>query len=296
MNPLALLEELAPAWEALWQHDLRATPFQHPGWLIPWTRHLWGGGEILLEQQWDGPRLTALLPLFRWGGELTTVSFLGAGVSDYGDCLGLFRNLILPPDAVLEEVRVGSPLLTGASAVEPCSFCPVLALKEYPAKMDPKFRRDLHRARNKLERHNARFAQSPDIECFFTLHAKRWNVLPDAALETFQREVAERFARLGLLRLHTLYIDDAPAAAVFAIAAHGTLYCYLSAFDAAFQKLSPGVVLLAHAIEAAREEGCHSVDFLRGQESYKYLWGAKDSATFRVRAGKKSAESRVPAA
>ena len=47
-----------------------------------------------------------------------------------------------------------------------------------------------------------------------------------------------------LLRLHLLTLNAIPAAAIFAIAAHGTLYCYLTAYDPQFTKLSPGAILL----------------------------------------------------
>ena len=36
------------------------------------------------------------------------------------------------------------------------------------------------------------------------------------------------------------------------------------------------MILTAHAIEQAIAEGCREIDFLRGQEPYKYGWGAVD--------------------
>lgn len=281
---LSDLERLEPEWEQLWQRDPRATPFQSPAWLIPWTRHLWGGGEsLVLSERDEAGQLTALLPLFRWGTQTQCVSFLGAGVSDYGDQLGSFRKNTLPPDAVLEEVRSGSPILQRNSA-EPCSVCPVLPLADYPGRLDPKLKVDLRRAQNRIAKsHQAQFSLASDPEVFFHLHALRWRETPDESLLSFQREVAVRFAERGMLRLHTLSIDDEPAAAIFAVAAHRTLYCYLTAFDPKFTKLSPGAILLAHALESAQSEGLDEADFLRGAESYKYLWGAQDRTNYRVR-------------
>jgi len=295
---LADLEALAPEWEALWQRDRRATPFQSPAWLIPWTRHLWGGGELIIQEDRINGELSGLLPLFRWGTDQTTVSFLGAGVSDYGDILGSFRQISLPEDAILEEIPESSPFcLTGprpVGSIEQCSACPILTLADYPSKLNPKLKLDLHRASNKLARHNPRFTQPTNPDAFFLLHAKRWNAEPNPTLEAFQREAAQGFARRNLLRLHLLEIDSTPAAALFAIAAHGTLYCYLSAFDPQFTKLSPGALLLAHVIESAQSEGLTAVDFLRGTESYKYLWGAVDRPTYRVRPCRRTAESKEP--
>lgn len=44
---------------------------------------------------------------------------------------------------------------------------------------------------------------------------------------------------------------------------------------------SPGTLLIAHTIERALAEHCETVDFLRGNEAYKYFWGAQDEAAYR---------------
>jgi len=294
---LSNLLTLQPEWEALWNRSPRATPFQSPAWLIPWTKHLFGGGEILTLTEYDANRLIGFIPLFRWGGEVTTTSFLGAGVSDYGDVLGSFRKVTLPSDTVLEEIPPSSPLLQlpGIKS-EPCSVCPVLEIAEYPAALNPKLKVDLRRARNKLEKnHRIQFSVATAetlptaLDGFFRLHAARWHsegqtgVLVEAALQNFHREVAAGFSERGLLRLYTLHIDGAAASAIYAIRAHETLYCYLSGFDPQFSKLSPGGVLLQHAVESAIAEGVAAVDFLRQPEPYKYLWGARDRINSRLR-------------
>jgi CelD/BcsL family acetyltransferase involved in cellulose biosynthesis len=61
----------------------------------------------------------------------------------------------------------------------------------------------------------------------------------------------------------------------------GTTYAYHSAFDPLFEDLSPGTLIIAHAIEEALREGAVRFDFLRGREPYKYLWGTQDRATLR---------------
>jgi CelD/BcsL family acetyltransferase involved in cellulose biosynthesis len=61
------------------------------------------------------------------------------------------------------------------------------------------------------------------------------------------------------------------------------LYLYLSGFDPALERLSPGMLLVGRAVEAAIAEGLAVADFLRGRERYKYFWGAEDQPTFRRR-------------
>jgi CelD/BcsL family acetyltransferase involved in cellulose biosynthesis len=88
--------------------------------------------------------------------------------------------------------------------------------------------------------------------------------------------------RQGLLRLHALRLDGAITATLHALAdrpgiAGRRVYFYLGGFDPRFAALSPGALLLAHAIEEAAREGAAGFDFLRGGETYKYRWGARDT-------------------
>ncbi|HPU25822.1 MAG TPA: GNAT family N-acetyltransferase [Phycisphaerae bacterium] len=51
------------------------------------------------------------------------------------------------------------------------------------------------------------------------------------------------------------------------------LYYYLGGFDPEYGRLSPGKLLVAHALEQAIGEGMRGFDVLRGREDYKYEWG-----------------------
>ena len=54
------------------------------------------------------------------------------------------------------------------------------------------------------------------------------------------------------------------------------LWGYNSAVNRDFLELSPGWVLLAHQIRWACEHGRTELDFMRGDEAYKYRFGAVD--------------------
>ena len=56
----------------------------------------------------------------------------------------------------------------------------------------------------------------------------------------------------------------------------------VSSFPALFGALSLGVVITAKAIEYAIENGRKSFDFLRGNETYKYRFGAQDTTIYRI--------------
>ncbi|RUX44983.1 GNAT family N-acetyltransferase, partial [Mesorhizobium sp. M7A.F.Ca.CA.002.09.1.1] len=58
-------------------------------------------------------------------------------------------------------------------------------------------------------------------------------------------------------------------------------YAYLGGFDPAYAEESPGAILIGHAIVESIREDAREFDFLRGQEAYKYGWGAADRWTMR---------------
>jgi CelD/BcsL family acetyltransferase involved in cellulose biosynthesis len=108
------------------------------------------------------------------------------------------------------------------------------------------------------------------------------------------REAAGNMLPHGLFRLYILYLDSRPAATLYgfvdppagrsgerdASRTARTFYYYLGGFDPKFNPVSPGTLLIGHAMEQAAGEGCAVFDFLRGRDRYKYLWGARDSATW----------------
>jgi CelD/BcsL family acetyltransferase involved in cellulose biosynthesis len=73
------------------------------------------------------------------------------------------------------------------------------------------------------------------------------------------------------------------AAVYYGFVANGRAYYYLSGFDPSFERLSPGTLIVHHAIQEAVREGAGEMDFLRGREAYKYGWGARDRAKRRLR-------------
>jgi CelD/BcsL family acetyltransferase involved in cellulose biosynthesis len=114
------------------------------------------------------------------------------------------------------------------------------------------------------------------------LHRLRWaarglNGMLNAELEAFHRSAASAFARHGLLRLYTLKLGDSLAAAFYGFSAKGRSLYYLSGFDPAFERYSPGSLVVSHAIErAVTQDHAHTFDFLRGREAYKSAWGATE--------------------
>ncbi len=324
MECLASLDELVafePEWWNLWAADPRSTPFQSPAWLIPWVRHLWGGGEIRAFVVRQGGRATGFAPLFLWGFEdVARASFLGAGISDYADLLAapgegecvaqkviqLLNATSGWDECAFQELPAGSPLLEivramGGGSVEPCSVCPVLALPprmdDLVVSLDQKFRTDLRRAENRLGAQGSlEFVMAADhatagalLETLIRLHSARWRrreeagVLNTNQLIEFHREAVRRLLDRGMLRLHGLKLNGETIAVQYNFAAKGSTYAYLSGFEPARGKHSPGAVLLKHSIAEAIAERSSCFDFLRKQEPFKYQWQATDRANFQLR-------------
>lgn len=301
------LERLRPEWACLWECAPAATPFQSPEWVLPWWRHLFGGGRLWTLTLRSEGRLAGLAPLFAWGEGC--VSFLGAGVTDYLDILvepgieqegtEMFLAHIAAQSAKwrvcdFQELRQGSPLLrspipAGLKAdIEVCSVCPVV---ELPAAPRPKLRR----ARRRLQRSGelrfelaSRDTLDEYLDAFFRLHAARWEarretgVLASASLRHFHREVATGFLEDGALRFYGLRFDGAIKAVIYAFLSRGRVYAYLSGFDPALAQFSPGSLLLEFAMGSAARENAREFDFLREPESFKHQWGAKDRVNRRL--------------
>lgn len=80
----------------------------------------------------------------------------------------------------------------------------------------------------------------------------------------------------GILQLSFLRIDGKNAAAYLCFDYGNHLLVYNSGFDYGFSEYSPGWVLLSYLIRHAIANGKTHFDFMRGDETYKYRFGAED--------------------
>ena len=123
-----------------------------------------------------------------------------------------------------------------------------------------------------------------NIGALVALHRARWDargepggVLADPRVLALHRDAAPALLGQGALRLQVLLLGGAPAAVHYAlVGSGGRVLLYLSGFDAARARESPGALLLGDLIEWALATGMRELHFLRGDEDYKYAWGAAD--------------------
>ena len=87
---------------------------------------------------------------------------------------------------------------------------------------------------------------------------------------------------VGCLQLSFLTIDGEKAAGYLCFDYNGHILVYNSGYDYRFSQYSPGWVLLGYLIQQAIELKKTSFDFMRGDEDYKYRFGAVDGFVMRV--------------
>lgn len=86
----------------------------------------------------------------------------------------------------------------------------------------------------------------------------------------------------GWLQLAFLKVGDIRAAGYLNFDFNDQIWIYNSGIDPLFENLSPGWVLLSQIIKWAIEQGRVCLDFMRGDEIYKYQFGGVDKKVLRL--------------
>jgi CelD/BcsL family acetyltransferase involved in cellulose biosynthesis len=158
-------------------------------------------------------------------------------------------------------------------------------------------KKERHEIRRKVRRAEAAgevlLAESPaplaDLEAFIDLHQRRWGVdglFPDtiggAQSRVMFRRMFENFGPGGPLRLSFLTVGGKRIAAAVHFETPDAILYYNAGIDPAARHLSPGVVVIERLVRRALGGGQRRIDFLRGDEGYKYEWGAVDEPIQRL--------------
>lgn len=182
--------------------------------------------------------------------------------------------------------------LRGWSATQIATdVCPYIDLSDhswesYLSSLSSAHRRNINRRKKNLHKSwDIKFElvkseqQRPEaLRLLMTLHGKRWHTrgLPgvffDPTVVAFHEEISQRMLALGGLRLYILRMNGEPVAAIYGFQYNHEFYYYQSGFNPDYQRYSVGLVAMAYAIQNAIGEQVKLFDFLRGDESYKFLW------------------------
>ena len=96
-------------------------------------------------------------------------------------------------------------------------------------------------------------------------------------MRTFFERLSASLSEAGWLRLYVMSVSGEAAAMVLCFVARNQLLLYNSGYAPKFRDLSAGLASKVLCICDAVERGMTSVNFLRGDEPYKYELGGKDA-------------------
>jgi CelD/BcsL family acetyltransferase involved in cellulose biosynthesis len=179
--------------------------------------------------------------------------------------------------------------------------CPVLSIAiDWEGQLAAMARVARHELRRKLRRAEAsgplRLEHMPleraTIDRFIDLHQARWGrsgLFADTddgeRSRRFIRRLTELEAEAGAgtrLLLTEVAVGDRVIASTVAFDDGVTCYFYNAGLNPSARELSPGVVATALLIRDRLAAGRRRFDFLRGDERYKYEWGAVDEVVERI--------------
>jgi CelD/BcsL family acetyltransferase involved in cellulose biosynthesis len=232
----------------------------------------------------------------------TVVAWLAAEDPSRWDVVDLRRLRDGDPatDALTKSLEWAAPSADWCVTREQEDVCPVVTLQPgvdfdgYLATLGSKER---HEIRRKVRRAEAagevRLESSTDpigdLDAFVELHQKRWGaegLFPPteggAASRRFFAGLFEDCAPTGIVDLSFLTVGGRRIAAGVTFDDGEAVYYYNAGVEPDARELSPGVVMVARYIQRAIELGRTRLDFLRGDEPYKYEWGAVDSPIERL--------------
>jgi len=164
----------------------------------------------------------------------------------------------------------------------------IRTLDEHLDRLDKKQRHEIRRKVRRGEAAGVQISASEDVLAdlpeFVRLHRARWGerglfteTPKGAEEEVFLRELFATAPSGTISMLMARNDEFGTFAAGLFLRDAGAIRYWNAGGDAAARALSPGVLLFVHGLTLAINEGRAQLDFLRGNEPYKYECGAVDA-------------------
>jgi CelD/BcsL family acetyltransferase involved in cellulose biosynthesis len=313
-------EQVCGEWAGLLAQTTRPIPFATPAWQRVWLKHFQDGRDVRIITARDGERLIGVAPMLVSGARaefvgnysicdymdivvtpgfetafypLVLADLAGAGVTEI-DLRGL-----LPSSATLAGITDAAPAAGYTATREDEALAPAVDLPPswdgYLNTLSKKDRHELRRKMRRLESGGGNVEMriitdaaeaSERLDTLFHLmrisnHHKE-EFLARPGMESFFREMTSVMAGEGMLRFYFLTFDGEAVASVLNFDVGGQLYMYNSGYDPQYAHYAVGLMSKTMLIRDAIENGRHCVDFMRGDESYKYDLGGKDQQVSRL--------------
>ena len=313
-------ERISAEWSGLLAQSAAPTPFVTPAWQRVWLSHFLGDRTVRILTARDGERLIGVAPFIIDGTQAELVGHYS--ICDYMDVVvtpgfepQFYASILgkLADDGVktldLRGLRLETPTLAAITAAAPAAgftavredeaLSPKVCLPdtwdEYLSTLSKKDRHELRRKLRRLDTAGGDVAlkvvtesaeAATELDTLFHLmrissHHKE-EFLDRPGMEAFFREMTAAMAAEGMLRFYFLTFDGVAVAAVLNFDLGGQLYMYNSGYDPAYSHYAVGLMSKTLLIKDAIENGRRCVDFLRGDEAYKYDLGGKDQQVYRL--------------
>jgi len=98
--------------------------------------------------------------------------------------------------------------------------------------------------------------------------------------EAFFRSMANRMSEEGLLELGILELNDKPVSIILTFDYQNKIFLYNSGYDPKYRDLSVGLLSKILGIKDSIEKNKTTFDFLKGNETYKYRLGARETPLY----------------
>lgn len=313
-------EKLQPEWNALLHHSVSDTLFLTWEWQSTWWQHLGAGEPCIIALReedgalagivpffWEKPRILALIGCIDVSDYLDAMVAQGCEARVYGALLDVLASADFPSWEMVHfcNLPAASPTNTRLKSLAEArgwqtdwhlhDVSPVIELPAtwdaYLAGLDKKQRHEIRRKLRRVEEAHARWhVVTPDepldtaVADFIELHKKSRpdkHLFMDARMRSFFVAMARQLHVRGWLQLAFLEIEGARAAAIFNFVYQDRVLVYNSGYDPErYGHLSPGAVLFARSIQDAIAQKRRVYDFLRGDEEYKYRFGAQNTNVY----------------
>ncbi|MDP9235857.1 MAG: GNAT family N-acetyltransferase [Chloroflexota bacterium] len=313
-------ERVSGEWAGLLSQCAAPVPFVTPAWQRVWLAHFLGDRNVRILTAREGERLIGVAPLLINGDGAELVGHYS--ICDYMDVVvtpgfeasffaSMFERLSADRISTLELRGILESSPTCASITEAAAgfgygaereeeaLSPSVELpgtwEEYLGSLSKKDRHELRRKLRRLESAGGtvelrvvteRAEAETMLDTLFHLmrissHHKE-EFLDRPGMQEFFREMTAVMAAEGMLRLYFLTFDGQAVASVLNFDLVGRLYMYNSGYDPGYSHYAVGLMSKTLLIKDAIENGRTCVDFLRGDESYKYDLGGKDQRVYRI--------------
>lgn len=205
---------------------------------------------------------------------------------------------ILDSSLTLSALETAARRLGWRYGVEPLQHSPYIPLpgdwEVYLASINKKQRHEIRRKLRRLEESGVPFhwyivqdehTLDREIDDFLALMAldQEKQAFLTTVMRSQMRSAIWKAFRAGWLQLSFLEIAGEKAAAYLNFDYGNQIWVYNSGMDNRFNLYSPGWVLLSYLLKWANENGRSAFDFMRGNEEYKYRFGAIDRFVMRAR-------------